>query len=108
MNPFLNLMLAAAHPARPEEALSREQALEAYTLGSAFAEHAEGEKGQLAAGRLADIAVLSQDVLTVPADALPGTTSLLTIVGGRVVYDAGRLTWRVPERAESQGPKPGP
>jgi len=69
------------------QALTREQAVTMYTRGSAYAEFAEREKGTLAPGMLADLAVLSQDVFTVPADALPATTSVLTIVGGRVVRD---------------------
>lgn len=72
-------------------ALSREEALRAYTRGSAYAEFAEHEKGTLAPGMLADLAVLSQDVFAVPTEALPGTTSVLTLVGGRVAYDAGVL-----------------
>ena len=57
------------------------------TRGSAYAEFAEREKGTLAPGMLADLAVLSQDVFTVPPSALPGTTSVLTVVGGKIVYD---------------------
>jgi predicted amidohydrolase YtcJ len=45
------------------------------------------EKGTIAPGMLADIAVLSQDIFAVPLQALPGTTSMLTIVGGRIVRD---------------------
>jgi hypothetical protein len=88
MNPFLNLMFAVTYPGRPDEALTREQAVTAYTLGGAFAERREHEKGRLAPGMLADLAVLSQDVFSVPAEALPGTTSVLTLVGGRVVHQA--------------------
>jgi predicted amidohydrolase YtcJ len=87
-SPGLNLMLATLHPNRPGEALTREQAVAAYTRGSAWAEHAEREKGTLAPGMLADLAVLSQDVFTVPPPALPATTSVLTLVGGRIVHDA--------------------
>ena len=65
-----------------------ERAVRAYTWGSAYAEFAEKEKGALSAGMLADLAVLSQDIFTVPADKLPATTSVLTLVGGTVVYDA--------------------
>jgi predicted amidohydrolase YtcJ len=83
-------MLASINPANPAHALTREQAVIAYTLTSAYAEHAEREKGSLVAGKLADLAVLSQDIFTVPPPALPGTSSLLTIVGGRVTLD--RLT----------------
>ena len=86
-NPFLNIMFATINANNPAEALSREQALVAYTQGSAFAEFAENEKGTIAAGKLADLAILSQDIFTVSADALPATTSVLTMVGGRVVHD---------------------
>jgi predicted amidohydrolase YtcJ len=95
--PGLNLLLATQHPNVPAEALTREQAVAAYTRGSAYAEFAERDKGTLAPGMLADFAVLSQDVFTVPPDALPGTVSLLTVVGGRVAYDA--LAARPPGRA---------
>jgi predicted amidohydrolase YtcJ len=88
INPFLNILFAITHPARPEEALTREQAVIAYTRGSAYAEFAEGEKGTLAPGMLADLAVLSQDIFLVPPPALPGTTSVLTVIGGRIVFDA--------------------
>jgi predicted amidohydrolase YtcJ len=88
MDPFLDLQLAITHPDNPREALTREAAVAAYTRGSAYAEHAERRKGTLAPGMLADLAVLSQDIFTVPAAALPGTTSVLTVVGGVVAYDA--------------------
>jgi predicted amidohydrolase YtcJ len=92
MDPFLNLLLATTHPDTPGEALTREAAVVAYTRGSAYAEHAERRKGTLAPGMLADIAVLSQDIFTVPAEALPATVSVLTLVGGRIAFDAGVLT----------------
>jgi predicted amidohydrolase YtcJ len=88
MNPFLNIMLAAIHPARPTEAITREQAVRAYTSGSAYAEFAESEKGTLTKGKLADLTVLSQDIFTAPVPVLPKTQSLLTIIGGKIVYDA--------------------
>lgn len=91
INPFLNIMLATIHPARPDEAITREQAIRAYTFGSAYAEFAESEKGTLTEGKFADLAVLSQDILTVPVPELPETQSLLTIVGGKIVYDAAVL-----------------
>ena len=56
-----------------------------------------------APGMLADLAVLSQDVFRVPIDALPMTVSVLTIVGGRVAYDAGVLAARPPARAPATG-----
>lgn len=88
MNPFLNIMLATSHP-RPQESLTREQAVEAYTRGSAYAEFAENEKGSLTSGKLADLAILSQDIFRVSSSALPATRSVLTIVGGRVAFDGG-------------------
>jgi predicted amidohydrolase YtcJ len=59
----------------------------AYTAGSAHAEHAEDLKGRLATGLLADLAVLSQDIFTVPLPQLPATVSVLTLVGGVPVHD---------------------
>jgi len=87
-SPFLNILFAVTHPTNRREALTREQAVTAYTRGSAFAEFAETEKGTLAPGMLADLAVLSQDIFTVEEGRLPETSSALTIIGGRVVYDA--------------------
>jgi len=87
-SPWLNMMFATAPASRPDQALTREQVLRAYTAGSAYAEFSEGEKGMLAPGHLADLAVLSQDVLdeAVPAQALPGTGSVLTMVGGKIAW----------------------
>ena len=87
MNPFLNVMFATIHPANPKEALTREQALAAYTLGAAYAEFKEQDKGSIAGGKLADIAVLSQDPMTIPTQALPSVRSVLTIIGGRIVHE---------------------
>ncbi|HYH81779.1 MAG TPA: amidohydrolase [Longimicrobium sp.] len=88
-SPFLNMMFAVMHPNTPAQALTREQVVTAYTRGSAYAEFAEREKGTLAPGMLADLAVLSQDIFTVPVPALPGTRSVLTLLGGRPVHDEG-------------------
>jgi predicted amidohydrolase YtcJ len=88
LNPYLNIMFAVLHPARPSEAITREQAVEAYARGSAYAEFQEQEKGTIASGRLADLTVLSQDIFTVPVSDLPGIDSLLTMVGGEVVYES--------------------
>lgn len=90
-SPFVDLFLATIHPTRPSEALTLEQALVAYTHGSAYAELQEHKKGRIAPGQLADIAVLSQDIFLVPPPAIPATTSVLTIVDGKVVWDAGVL-----------------
>jgi predicted amidohydrolase YtcJ len=89
LNPFLNILFATTHAVNPGEALSREQAVTAYTYGSAFAEFAERDKGRLLAGAFADLAVLSADVFTVPPPQLPGIVSVLTLVGGRPAHDTG-------------------
>lgn len=91
LNPFLNIMFAATHPTRPSEAISVDQALDAYTLGSAFAEFQERHKGTIAGGKLADLAVLSRDIFSMPLDELPSTESIMTIIGGNIAYDAGVL-----------------
>jgi predicted amidohydrolase YtcJ len=88
MNPYLNIMLACMHPGNPPEAISREQAVIAYTLTSAYAEFQEKEKGSLEPGKLADLAVLSLDIFNVPFSEMPKTESVLTLVGGKIVYDA--------------------
>lgn len=72
----------------PEQRMTREEALRAYTLSNAYAAFEEGIKGSLAPGKLADIAVLSQDIMTIPEEQIPGTTVLYTIVGGRIAYEA--------------------
>jgi hypothetical protein len=73
----------------PEETPSRAEALRLYTLGSAWFSHAETERGSLEPGKLADLAVLSKDYMTVPVDQVGGIESLLTMVGGKIVYAAG-------------------
>jgi predicted amidohydrolase YtcJ len=72
----------------PEETPSRLEALRFYTIGSAWFSHEERTRGSIEAGKLADLAVLSQDYLTVPVEKIGATVSQLTIVGGRVVYAA--------------------
>lgn len=99
-NPFLNMMLAVANPHSPPESLSREQALTAYTYGGGYAEGRDGEKGRLTPGMAADLAVLSQDILTVPLQALPGTSSLLTLVDGKVVHAQGPFAVSAPAAAK--------
>jgi predicted amidohydrolase YtcJ len=88
MNPFMNIMFATMHEVNPPEALSVEEALVAYTRGSAFAEFMETRKGTLAPGMLADLAILSQDIFKVPVPELPKTTSVLTMMNGKVVFES--------------------
>jgi hypothetical protein len=85
-NPFVNIMLAVTDPAFPDEAMTREQAVIAYTRTAAFAEFQEDKKGTLSIGKLADLIVLSQDIFTIPVEQLPGTRSVLTIIDGKIMF----------------------
>jgi predicted amidohydrolase YtcJ len=75
----------------PEETPDRLQALRMYTRGSAWFTHDDGKRGTLAPGRLADLAVLSKDYLAAPVDEIGAIHSVLTMVGGRVVYGEGEF-----------------
>ena len=72
---------------QPQERLSMDDCLRAYTAGSAYAEFEEKRKGTLAAGMLADIAVFDNDITRIPASQLLKTRAVMTITGGRVVYE---------------------
>jgi predicted amidohydrolase YtcJ len=72
----------------PEQRLAMEQAIAAYTTGSAYAEFAEKDKGLLAPGMLADFVVLDRDLTAVPATQILGTRVLRTVVGGKTVYES--------------------
>lgn len=87
LNPYLNMMLAAMHP-DSSESLGVEESLRAYTATAAYSEFEEGRKGKLVPGMLADLAVLSQNILEVPIQQLPATSSLMTIIGGEIVWEA--------------------
>jgi predicted amidohydrolase YtcJ len=73
----------------PEETPSRADALRFYTMGSAWFSHDEDKRGSLEPGKLADLAVLSKDYMTVPVEQVGGIESVLTMVGGEIVYAAG-------------------
>jgi predicted amidohydrolase YtcJ len=70
----------------PEQRMSRMEALRSYTIDAAFAGFDEGIKGSLTPGKLADITVLSKDIMTIPEDQIPSAAVLYTIVGGKVQY----------------------
>jgi hypothetical protein len=76
----------------PEETPTREEALRMYTMGSAWFAHDEGSRGSLELGKFADLAVLSKDYMTAPVEQIGGIESLLTMVGGRIVYAVGPYT----------------
>jgi predicted amidohydrolase YtcJ len=72
----------------PSQRLAAEAALRHFTHDAAFAEHAEKDKGTLAVGKVADLVVLSQDLLAVPPDRIKDTKVLLTVLGGQDTYRA--------------------
>jgi len=73
----------------PQQNVTRAEALRMYTMGSAWMTGDEGHKGSIEVGKLADLAVLNADYLTVPQEQIRNLVSLLTMVGGRVVYATG-------------------
>jgi predicted amidohydrolase YtcJ len=73
----------------PEETPNRIAALRFYTLGSAWFSRDEDKRGSLTVGKFADLAVLTKDYMTVPVEEVGGIESLLTMVGGKIVYASG-------------------
>jgi hypothetical protein len=71
----------------PEQRITVAQAVHAYTMGSAFAEHQEKVKGSIEPGKLADLVVLSDDIFTIAPEAIEKTKVEMTIFDGRVVYE---------------------
>jgi hypothetical protein len=90
--PLDGAALAGARPTgkvyTPEQRVSVRQAVDAYTQGSAYADFKETQIGSLEVGKFADLAVLSQDIFTVPPKAVGKTGVVLTMVGGRIVHGA--------------------
>jgi hypothetical protein len=74
----------------PEERLSVEQAVNAYTHGAAYARFSDDRLGTLDVGKEADLAVLSQDIFSIKADEIAKTKVVLTMVGGKVVFAEGK------------------
>ena len=74
----------------PAQKITVEEAVRAYTAGSAYAEFTDAEKGTLAPGSLADVIVLSDDIFAIAPESIRDVRVRTTIVGGRVVYDAPR------------------
>ena len=97
-NPFLAIWTMVTRTTQkgtvimPEEAISREDALKMYTINNAYASFEEALKGSIEPGKLADMAVLSDDILTCPADQIKSIESELTIVGGKIVYSSGKIS----------------
>lgn len=78
-------------PLGSDQAITRQEALRIATLGNAFLTFEEDIKGTLEPGRLADLAVLSQDIMTIPVQRIPETQVLGTMVGGRFVFQRPEL-----------------
>ena len=91
-NPFLAMWTMVTRKTErgsvilPSEEITREEALKAYTINNAWATFEESIKGSIEPGKLADVAVISDDILTCPADNIKEIKSLMTILGGRIVY----------------------
>jgi len=74
----------------PDQRMSRAEALRSYTWNNAYAAFEENLKGSLEPGKLADVTVLSRDIMTIPEDEIPATDVVYTIVGGKVMFDRGK------------------
>jgi predicted amidohydrolase YtcJ len=97
LNPMLTLYAATTRATLdgknpngwfPEQKLTIQEAIEAYTMGSAYAEFQENEKGSISAGKLADMVLLSDDVLSIDPVKIRDVKVLKTWVGGKLTYDA--------------------
>lgn len=94
-NPFLAMWTMVTRKTErgsviaPGQAVTREEALRMYTINNAFASFEESLKGTIDPGKLADFAVLTDDLLTCPEDKIRNIKSAMTIVGGKIVYDSG-------------------
>jgi len=92
VDPIANFLAAASRRMRngeefyPDQRMTREEALRSGTINAAYAAFEEDTKGSLTPGKLADVVVLSRDIMTVPFEEIPDTEVLYTIVGGKVAY----------------------
>jgi hypothetical protein len=99
LNPLLGLYAAVTRATLdgknpngwfPEQKLTLKEAIEAYTMGSAYAEFREKEKGSLTPGKLADVAIFDTDLFSIAPEKIKDAAVRWTIVGGKVVYEAGK------------------
>jgi predicted amidohydrolase YtcJ len=82
----------------PTEAVSLEDAIKAYTLGAAFAGRREHEEGSLETGKLADLIIVDRDLFKIPVSTIDKTQVLLTMVGGKTVYESAE--WKTKSGSE--------
>lgn len=93
-NPFLAMWTMISRETErgsvicPSEAVTREQALKIYTINNAYASFEESLKGSVEPGKLADLAIISDDILDCPVNSIKDIVSLMTIVGGKIVYSS--------------------
>jgi hypothetical protein len=99
LNPLLGLYAAVTRATLdgknpggwfPEQKLTLKEAIEAYTLGSAYAEFGEKTKGSLTPGKLADVVILDTDLFSIAPEKIKDASVRYTVVGGKIVYDAGK------------------
>ena len=97
LNPMLGLYAAVTRATLdgknpdgwfPEQKLTLPEAIEAYTMGSAYAEFQENEKGSITVGKLADMVLLSDDIFAIDPAKIRDVKVKITIVGGKIVWDA--------------------
>ena len=109
LNPMLGLYAAVTRATLdgrnpngwiPEQRITLAEAVEAYTMGSAFAEFQEGEKGSITRGKLADMVILSDNIFEIKPERLPEVTVEVTIVGGKQVYRNSKS--RLPRPVQAQ------
>jgi predicted amidohydrolase YtcJ len=84
--PLENVALAVGREWHPDQALTVPEAIAAYTSTPAYASYEEDRKGTISEGKLADLVVLSRDILSLKAEEIRATRVDLTILGGRVIY----------------------
>jgi predicted amidohydrolase YtcJ len=96
LNPILTVYAAATRRTLdgknpkgwvPEQKISVEEAIRAYTMGSAYAEFQENVKGSITAGKLADLVMLSRDIFKIDPKEIENVKVTMTMVDGRVVYE---------------------
>jgi len=85
----------------PKEAVSLEDAIKAYTLGAAFAGRRERQEGSLEAGKLADLIIVNQDLFKIEPNEIGKTEVLLTMLGGKVVYESA--AWKAKSSGKPEG-----
>jgi predicted amidohydrolase YtcJ len=97
LNPMLTLYAAVTRATLdgknpggwfPEQKLTVEETIEAYTMGSAYAEFQDNQKGSITPGKLADMVLLSDDIFSITPEKMREVKALKTIVGGKLVWDA--------------------